>query len=50
MERSAAVLVMPIWAMSSLTVQKQHGGLRYCINLSSSRFIPKREMEAEGYG
>lgn len=26
------------------------GGLRYCINSMSLRFIPREEMEAQGYG
>jgi peptide-methionine (R)-S-oxide reductase len=26
------------------------GGLRYCINSASLRFIPRGKMEAEGYG
>jgi len=26
------------------------GGLRYCINSNSLRFIPRAEMEAQGYG
>ena len=29
---------------------KDRGGLRYCINSASLRFIPLAEMESEGYG
>jgi peptide-methionine (R)-S-oxide reductase len=28
---------------------KDRGGLRYCINSASLRFVPREEMEAEGY-
>ena len=29
---------------------KETGGLRYCINSASLRFIPESEMSAQGYG
>lgn len=29
---------------------RDQGGLRYCINSASLRFIPEEEMAAEGYG
>ncbi|OWT75505.1 MULTISPECIES: peptide-methionine (R)-S-oxide reductase MsrB [unclassified Achromobacter] len=29
---------------------RDRGGLRYCINSASLRFIPRDQMEAEGYG
>ncbi len=29
---------------------RDRGGLRYCINSASLRFIPREAMEAEGYG
>ncbi|WP_104668162.1 peptide-methionine (R)-S-oxide reductase MsrB [Ensifer adhaerens] len=29
---------------------RDRGGLRYCINSASLHFIPREQMEAEGYG
>ena len=29
---------------------REAGGLRYCINSASLRFIPLEQLDAEGYG
>ena len=34
----------------SMSRRANRGGLRYCINSSSLRFVHRANMEAEGYG
>ena len=29
---------------------QEQGGLRYCVNSAAMRFVPKKELEAAGYG
>ncbi len=38
------------WATSFPDGPRDRGGLRFCINSASLRFIPRDRMEAEGYG
>ena len=43
--------MMPIGGMYVFTDgPADKGGLRYCINSASLRFIPKDKLQAEGYG
>ena len=43
--------MMPIGGMYVFTDgPADKGGLRYCINSASLRFIPKDKMQEEGYG
>ena len=39
-----------ISATSFRMARRDRGGLRYCINSASLRFIHRDDMEAEGYG
>ena len=48
--RCARSTATAISAMSSPTARSDRGGLRYCINSASLRFVHRDEMEAEGYG
>ncbi len=42
---------VPIEFETSLApIPKATGGLRYCINSASLRFVPKADMDREGYG
>ncbi len=38
------------WGTSSRTARATQGGLRYCINSASLRFIHRDDLEAQGYG
>ena len=38
------------WATCSTTGRADRGGLRYCINSASLRFVHRDDMAAEGYG
>ena len=41
---------MLTWVMFSQMDRVSFGGLRYCINSASLRFVAKDEMEEAGYG
>ena len=51
--RSAANSLNPFFLSEIINTSdgpKDRGGLRYCINSASLRFIHLNDMEAEGYG
>ena len=45
-----AGLHQPTATATSATSSRNRGGLRYCINSASLRFIHRDDMESEGYG